>query len=186
MKKILIVFITFLCILIFPSGCFKNSETKENKNQDIEAAKDISSHEINEAANGNFLDLSQDEIEIYNHFKEKYDDEVLRGSSPITLMKLYFYAENMKDFETQYELYIDDPNSVLWSKEEFIKVANVEKKDEDISSDSILSYFENAQDPNVSYTTGAACVEINEEEGIGFSLKMNKDGIWKVSYLPLQ
>ncbi|PKM70276.1 MAG: hypothetical protein CVU93_02900, partial [Firmicutes bacterium HGW-Firmicutes-18] len=69
-----------------------------------------------------FMNLTDNELNAYNSFKENYNDMALTGLSPLSIMKLYLYAVKTKDYDTQYELYTKDENQVMWTKEEHLSI----------------------------------------------------------------
>ncbi|MDR7870377.1 MAG: hypothetical protein RIN55_05925 [Tissierellaceae bacterium] len=140
----------------------------------------------------NLLNLSQEELDAYNRFKSNYDEEELRGLEPISLMRLFLHATMEHDIETQWELYIKDDNYIGWDKEYHMSEFGNHKKTD-------FSEFENAVNIKIDYdeyNTGATIVwedkylEEYYDGGypfiFGFGLVKNEDGIWKVSFLPMQ
>ncbi len=138
------------------------------------------------------LDLSQEELDAYNRFKSTYDGEKLRGLEPLSLMRLYIHAIMEKDYESQWELYIKDEDYIGWDKEYHMGIP-----DSDRITD--FSVFENAVNIKVDYYDDQENASISWEDKYleeydnsgypfkyGFSLVKNKEGIWKVSFLPMQ
>jgi len=130
--------------------------------------------------------LNAKELKLYEDFKKGYDDEILRGADPITVTKLYLYATKIGDRETQYELYIDDTNSVAWTKEEHMAFPKESAK----ATEESLNHYRNVG-VSIYYHPGdenSAALEINGGAPftIGFGLTKNSKGIWKVNFLPAQ
>lgn len=138
------------------------------------------------------LALSQEELDAYNRFKSNYNEEELRGLEPISLMRLYLHATIEHDLESQWELYIKEENYLGWDKEYHLsEFANHRKRE--------FSEFENAVNIDISYEEDDINTAIvwedkylEEYDSSGYPFKFtfglvkNKDGIWKVSFLPMQ
>lgn len=136
----------------------------------------------------NLLELSNNELDTYNKFKENYDEFILKDLSPLSICKLYLYSLKTKDYITEYELYTKDKDYVLWSKEEHMNIPEEHRlKDFDI--------FINAEklEVNINEKTAYIIWDYKKELDasakpfrVGFSLTKNKNGIWKVNFMPLQ
>jgi hypothetical protein len=133
-----------------------------------------------------FIDMTSDELIIYESFKDGYNDEMLTAVEPFTIMKLYLYSGFMKDYETEYELYVDYVEGGMnWTKEEHLNFP-----EEDMRED--YGIFETAYDMKVEAQGKYAVItwksDYDNEEAFSysFSLKKNDDGIWKVNFLPMQ
>lgn len=133
----------------------------------------------------NLLDLNNEELQIYNKFKQHYNEEVLRDVEPLSICKMYFYAGYNKDYETEYELYIKGEEWLGWSKEEHMSIPDNERIKDFIE-------FKNVEDLKAEVKEDSAVITWkydgdNEDEfRYGFNLVKNKDGIWKVSFMPMQ
>jgi len=46
-------------------------------------------------------DLTSFESLKFEEFRNNYDDQVLKGLAPISICKMYLYASQIKDYETQ-------------------------------------------------------------------------------------
>jgi hypothetical protein len=136
-----------------------------------------------------FMNLTDNELNAYNSFKENFNDMALTGLSPLSIMKLYLYAEKIKDYETQYELYTSDENQVMWTKEDHLKIPENDRiKD--------FGIFEKATRRTVTINEGEAIVSwynthdsgaYNEDPWqYGFRLTMDDNGIWRVGFMPMQ
>lgn len=133
-----------------------------------------------------FLDMSDDELKIYESFKEEYNDEMLTAVEPFTIMKFYLYSSYVKDYETQYELYVNHEDyDMSWTKEEHMEIP-----DKDRISD--FGEFETAYNVEVKVEGDHALVLWNsdydgeEEFKYGFNLDRDENGIWKVDFIPMQ
>lgn len=105
-------------------------------------------------------------------------------------MKLYLHASAEKDYETEWELYIKGENQMGWDKEYHMNILASDRKNN-------YSNFENPVNINVNYDTNDAVITWEDKklkqydyDGrpfiFGFNLTRNNDGIWKVSFLPMQ
>lgn len=155
----------------------------------------------NDSGTTNLLKLTESEKKIYDKFSKNYNDTVLKGLGPLTICKLYLYAEELRDYETEYELYIQDEKYLGWSKEEHLKEHENEKDEGKIegTKDEYLGIFRNAVNVQVSYLKDnkkavitfknnfVTSKDIEDEDFVfTFSLAKNKNGIWKVCFLPMQ
>lgn len=129
------------------------------------------------------LKLTAEEEKLYESFKQDYDNQVLKDASPITVMKLYLHAVQQKDHETEYELYIDDPEYVSWSKEQHLKeAANKEEPLLDPYDKELEVEFIQSDE-----SSGFVSYPRDDESGKGsFGLIKSQQGIWKVNFMPEQ
>ncbi|HIW35150.1 MAG TPA: hypothetical protein IAA29_20455 [Candidatus Paenibacillus intestinavium] len=128
--------------------------------------------------------------ELYDLFAEKKDDELLRGLSPLDVFKFYVKASESGDLDTEYALFIKDPdhevpsyNSYIndisraqegmeRSKQMWVELKQIYGLTEELDGDSAL----------IPISKGNG----NREEEKGFQLVRNKNGIWKVAWMPMQ
>jgi hypothetical protein len=132
---------------------------------------------------GQKLELSPVLLDRYEQFKVTKDKQALSGLSPSEVFQLYFYAEELQDYETQYSLYIDD--------EEYLKVFETYADDltakQQNPSTGLLeqvkagTLFEHVIDE----TSASVSIEA-ETTGLSFGFSKNKHGIWCVNWLPIQ
>ncbi|HYK73434.1 MAG TPA: hypothetical protein VEV44_10020 [Pseudoneobacillus sp.] len=127
---------------------------------------------------------------VYKTLLVKTKINPLTDLTPFEVFQLYWYAEEQKDYEKQYALFIDDPNQVpvFASLKDYLDAANK----------SINQYFQKDVMERIKHRSKEnplreeliddthANIIISEEEGIGFGLLKNQEGIWKVKWLPLQ
>jgi outer membrane murein-binding lipoprotein Lpp len=133
-----------------------------------------------------FMDMTDDELRIYDSFKEEYNDETLRAVEPFTIMKFYLHSVYLKDYETEYELYVEHEDSDMsWTKEEHFNIPERDRMKD-------YGVFQEAYNVEVEIEGNYAVIKWNSdydnEENFkyGFSLVKNEDAIWKVSFLPMQ
>ncbi|MEH7384439.1 RNA polymerase subunit sigma, partial [Bacillus sp. JJ1521] len=132
----------------------------------------------------NDLELNEQERAAYEQFKLDHNPEALRNLEPISVAKIYLQANADGDQETSYALYTTREDRVMWSKEE-------DKK-----------YWE--QDPMFAKTDNKAFYGLgsgtfhqqseyegyisfrNKDGDMGFQMVKEENGIWKVSFMPIQ
>lgn len=138
-----------------------------------------------------FLTLSSEELNVYNNYKEAYDEEILKALEPLAVMKLYIHAGMEKDYETEWELYTKEEKQLGWDKEYHMN--NIPDKDRGRSFD----VFEKPINIRIDSDEDYAYISwedkyLEEYDGFGtpfrfcFSLVKSKDGIWKVAFTPMQ
>lgn len=175
-KKVLVLMGIFLLLLV---GC-NDSDTTNSDSTEVDST---------EPETTSLLELNDEEMEIYNEFKENYDESVLQGVEPLSVCKMYFYASTDKDYETQYELYIKDEEYVQWSKEEHLSFSESDRMKE-------FDQFEKVEDlkvditdskhANVNWIYGDDFTVDGNPIRMGFNLVKNKEGVWKVHFMPMQ
>ena len=133
------------------------------------------------------LALSEPLMQVYKDFARTHDNRYLESLDPFSVFLLHFYSEEIKDFRTQYYLYNDNPDvvKVFTSAEELIKDSkkpgNIAGKNElldKVKSNQFLKVWLIGDDE--------AVVTISESEGLGFRIVRNHEGIWKISWQPIQ
>lgn len=78
----------------------------------------------------NLLKLTKEELEIYDRFKKNYNELVLKDVEPLSICKFYLYSWcEVKDYETEYELLIQEEEFVMWTKEEHINMPHDSNRD---------------------------------------------------------
>ncbi len=130
--------------------------------------------------------MTDDELRLYDSFKEEYNDEMLRAVEPFAIMKFYLHSGYLKDYETEYELYVEHEDSDMsWTKEEHFNIPERDRMKD-------YGVFEEAYNVEVEIEGNYAVIKWNSdydnEENFkyGFSLVKNDDDIWKVSFIPMQ
>ncbi|WP_436376640.1 hypothetical protein [Cytobacillus sp. BC1816] len=123
---------------------------------------------------------------VYKEFSLRGTDEILRGLSPADVFQLFLFAEETEDYYTQYALFNHDPdiekpfpalNDYLKAKSESPSIPEEQ---------TLLHRVKNADLEEVIIDESSAYISITEEEGFGFGLSKNNDGIWKVNWMPIQ
>ncbi|MEH7225184.1 hypothetical protein V7112_15350 [Bacillus sp. JJ1566] len=135
----------------------------------------------------NDLELNEQERAAYEAFKVDHDPEALRNLGPISVAKIYIQANADGDQETSYALYTTREEQVMWSMEkdkEYWEQENQETRDPENYKKSY-------------YGLGSGTFQqMNENEGyisfrtkngdMGFQMVKDENGIWKVSFMPIQ
>lgn len=127
------------------------------------------------------------EQKVYDRFKLNRDEKELTGLDPISIAKLFVYASYHQDFETEYALYTDREDHILWSKEEDEEIPLAHRG----TPEKILQTFRNIEKGSFVQTSeyeGYIEYYPNGDQGekYGFSMIKNEDGIWQVAFLPIQ
>lgn len=136
------------------------------------------------AYNVSEFELTEEEHKVYRTFKINQDPNALKNLSPLSIAKLYVQAGLENDPETQYALYTTRPEFIRWSKEEHLQYA----KNDTASEKVILESLGGIQDGIFQKTSnfeGYISFE-NKHGSQGFQMLMDPDGIWKVSFMPIQ
>jgi hypothetical protein len=138
------------------------------------------------AEESNLMQLSPDELKVYAAFKKKFDDRVLKEADPIMVAKLYFHAIETHDYNTQYELFVDDVEQREWSKQEHMQMMKEEGPKMAEKMRKLFARMQEVKFIEVDQKTGY--LEFPEEgENLGqFQMVKNKAGIWKVKFRPMQ
>lgn len=129
--------------------------------------------------------LTEEEKVIYEKFTADHNEEHLRGLSPVSVAKLYVFAEMENNQEVLYALYTDKEGYVQWTKEEHMEMIKSQFHD----PDSTLRVYTGIQDGEF--------IESGENEGwikfynvndsmMGFQMRKDEDGIWNVGFMPIQ
>ncbi len=132
---------------------------------------------------GQKLELSAVLLDRYELFKVTKDKQVLSGLSPSEVFQLYFYAEELQDYETQYSLFIDDEEylRVFETYEDFLTAKQQNPSTgllEQVKAGTLFEYV-------IDETSASVSIEA-ETTGLSFGLSKNKHGIWCVNWLPIQ
>lgn len=129
------------------------------------------------------LELSAVLLERYEQFKDTKDKQILSGLSPSEVFQLFFYAEEIQDYETQYSLFIDDEEylKVFETYEDYLVAKQQNPSNSLLEKVKSGTLFEHIIDE----TSASVSIEA-ETTGLGFGLSKNKHGIWCVNWLPIQ
>lgn len=130
------------------------------------------------------FELSAKEEEVYSNFQEDLNLEHLSGLEPITIAKLYVKAGFDKKYDVQYALYTDREGYVQWSKEEDEKIP---ESDRGSDEQNIKQFNDIDKGTFVQTSDYEGYIKYDSGEGTnGFQMIKNKDGVWQVSFMPIQ
>nr|WP_106783063.1 hypothetical protein [Lysinibacillus timonensis] len=134
--------------------------------------------------NSSDIELTKEEEEVYNKFQQDLNVEHLRELDPKSVAKLYVLAGFEGKYDIQYALYTDREERIMWSKEEHLNIPESER--------GSIEHYEELY--NIVYK--GTFVQTSENEGYikygsgedmqGFQMFRNEDGIWQVSFIPIQ
>lgn len=129
------------------------------------------------------LPLSPDLDAAFKEFAASKDDSLLRGYGPFEIMQLYFYADEIKDYETKYALYTQ--NDALPSKEQYLsemQAAGIKLSEMLEGYDHATLYYSEADSDQI---TGVRLHYKERRDAPVFQM-VKENEVWKVHYLPLQ
>lgn len=132
----------------------------------------------------NLFELSAKEEVVYSNFQKDLDLIHLSELEPISIAKLYVKASFDKTYDVQYALYTDREGYVQWSKEEDEKIPEFDRGSEEQN----IKQFKNIDKGTFVQTSDyEGYIEYDSDEGTnGFQMIKNEDGVWQVSFLPIQ
>ncbi|WP_059173636.1 hypothetical protein [Bacillus sp. FJAT-27445] len=133
------------------------------------------------------LQLTDTLMDAYNQFASTHNETILHTLDPFSLFLFYFHAGNIRDYETQYALFNDNPevepvfatvNEYIQASEDRQNMAGWEELYKQVISSPVKQVALIGEDE--------AVITISEETGLAFRLVKNHKGIWKVGWLPIQ
>jgi hypothetical protein len=153
-------------------------KVKENTTVEDKVIVDSSTTELNP------FELSAKEEEVYFNFQNDINLKHLSGLEPKSIAKLYVKAGFDKKYDVQYALYTDREGYVQWSKEEDKKIPESDRG----SDEQNIKRFKNIDKGTFVQTSEyEGHIEFDSGEGTnGFQMIKNEDGVWQVSFLPIQ
>lgn len=119
--------------------------------------------------------------DLYKSFVRTYDQTVLKGATPVEVVGLYYYSAQLKDFETQYELYIKDEEHLQIPKAEYMNAEH--QHIEDIRLEFKEMQFEKKLNGEGVVTLTKYPDE--QENVLGFQLIQTDNG-WRPPFMPTQ
>lgn len=133
--------------------------------------------------------MSEDEVQAYAEFAKLKSDDLLKDLEPIVIFRYYVFASTTGDYKTQYSLYMKDEKYELPDLESFLTDIQADptepgntKKFWEKWLNSQLEQKINGDSAYIVVSSGKG----NPEELLSFGLTRNKEGIWKVNWLPIQ
>ncbi|USG65454.1 hypothetical protein NDK47_25670 [Brevibacillus ruminantium] len=163
---------------------------------------------LNERPAPSVFDLNDELKKIYFEYYEKKDDTLLKDLEPVDILKLYIFAEEEGDLHTQYALYIDDEAYEKPSLEQFLDdvindpvgAENTQKWVADLKR-NVKGFEVRLQSPQppvipegekrsmkmMQSKEALVMMEFADgREPLAFRMLKNQQGIWKVSWMPIQ
>jgi hypothetical protein len=134
------------------------------------------------------LPLSYSAKSAYERYVDTLKDEELAGLEPLDIFKMYYHAELLGDNSVKYALFMKDEEYELPSHDEYLsdsKIISGSTYDNQKIFIDKLVVTELKQTLLSEDQTIVQPADSDLEEW-GFQLLKNKDGIWKVAWLPLQ
>lgn len=164
-------------IVMVTTGCFN----KENKSFEPTPSQTLSHNSSNE------FKLSAKEQEVYNNFQKDLHEQQLNGLEPISIAKLYVQARLDNKYDVVYALYTDKKGYVQWTKEDDEKIPNSDRG----TREQILKTFKNIEKGKFVQTSDfQGYIEYRSSEDANskssFQMIKDDDGIWNVSFQPIQ
>lgn len=128
--------------------------------------------------------LSPELKNAYNEFSATKDERILAELAPAEIFQLFYYAEEHHEANVQYALYIQDEDYInpFGTLEEYQK-AKLDPISES-NTEKFLLKLKSASLQEIIFDDKNAVIQIGDETG--FKIIKNNNGIWKVSWLPLQ
>ncbi|MFD1736487.1 hypothetical protein ACFSCX_07905 [Bacillus salitolerans] len=133
--------------------------------------------------------LSPELEDIYEAISKDFNKEHLRGLSPLEIFRLYYTAEERKDFRTQYELFIQDEQyvKVFETYDEYLEAVesdNLHERERILQNVITSDLVENIFIKEEIGEESARIIVVNLE--MGFGLVKDAGGIWRVNWMPYQ
>lgn len=139
-----------------------------------------------EEGDNNFeFKLTEEEKRVYQDYVKNPDTELLRPLNQISIAKIYVQSHIDKNYETLYSLYTTRGDHEKISKEEILNAL----KSENSTQEQVLEIFsgiqqgEFIQQDDISGYIKYTSPDGNEKY---FSMLKEVNGIWKVSFTPIQ
>lgn len=138
-----------------------------------------------ESKSSTLFELSKDETRIYESLKQDSDVSLLHGVDPLTIAKLYVLSLYESSYDVTYELYTQREGYVAWTKEEDQQIP-IEHRG---TKEKIKDIYNNIEDGRFVQTSdyeGYIEYEAEKGEKSYFGMIQDENGIWKVSFMPIQ
>ncbi|SES45726.1 RNA polymerase subunit sigma [Psychrobacillus sp. OK032] len=130
------------------------------------------------------FELTAKEEEAYINFQKDLNTIHLSELEPISIAKLYVKAGFDKKYDVEYALYTDREEYIQWSKEVDEEIPESHRG----SDEQIIKQFKNIDKGTFVQTSDyEGYIEYDLDEGTnGFQMIKNEDGVWQVSFMPIQ
>lgn len=123
-----------------------------------------------------------EEGKLFTSFQKTHDKSLLKGVNQQTIGRLYVYAWLIGDYETEYQLMVDNPEAVMWSQEEHVQMKLDAKPANPAFLIELAQNIKNSRwvdtEPNHGYL-----VNETTEPHMYMQMSQNNDGIWQVNFL---
>ncbi|ALF11766.1 hypothetical protein [Parageobacillus thermoglucosidasius] len=128
--------------------------------------------------------LTEAEQTAYENIKSDLSERHLQGLSPVSVAKIDIQAALDKEYDVQYVLYNDRPDYVRWSKEEDEQIPESDRG----TKEHLLQTFSGIEKGEFRQTSDheGDIQYMNESGEMGFQMVKDEDGIWNVSFTPIQ
>ncbi|KEZ53699.1 hypothetical protein GS18_0201625 [Metabacillus indicus] len=127
--------------------------------------------------------LTEMEYIAYAKLKEDLNEAHIKGLKPVSIAKIYVQANLDEELEVVYELYTDRTDVHIIPKEEFFENKNRSTKEQ------LLEIFDGIQKGTfIEEDGGTGHITYTRTSGEPghFSMIKDEDGIWNVSFMPIQ
>lgn len=146
--------------------------------------------------------LSPQQLELYETFTRQPNDALLKGLEPVDIFKWYMRAVLLGDFDVVYALFIQGSEYAVPSREEFlngvagdpegVQRGKVQSKtleqnyrlEQRMEGDAALIVMTLNGKQNPKDEVAGLGVVLEDQKGFG--LTRNKEGVWKVNWMPMQ
>ncbi|WP_260631666.1 RNA polymerase subunit sigma [Neobacillus niacini] len=175
----------YFCIVVIAGTILLSACSEEKTEQKAIEDKTVEDKVIvDDAAELPLFELTAKEEEVYSDFQKDFNLKHLNGLEPISIAKLYVKAVFDKKYDVQYALYTDREGYVQWSKEEDERIPESDRG----SDEQNIKKFNNIDKGTFIKTSDyEGYIEYDGGEGSsGFQMIKNEDGLWQVSYMPIQ
>lgn len=129
--------------------------------------------------------LTEKEREAYENFKKDFDLTYLKDLEPISVAKLYVHAGFEKKYDVQYALYTDREEYVRWSKEEDEQISEKDRGTDEQNT-KVFANIDKGVFKQINDFEGVIEYSPDEHSTTSFHLIQNEDGVWQVSFMPIQ
>ena len=160
MNKLFMILITLFLVV----GC-SNNQTPSNVHKGEPKNTDV---------------ITPKELALFEQVKKEQNELALKGETPKTVAILYYYAGMQEDYQTEYTLYVDNPDRIQWSLAEHLAFPKRDRTQIE-NAKAMIEKIKKADFKETSPTEGYL---LFKDSG-GFQM-VKEDGVWKVAFMPIQ
>ena len=174
-----------LCIVVVLGAILLSACSSEKTGQNVIEDMTVEDKVIVEGkTESNLFELTAKEEEVYSNFQPDLNSKHLGGLEPISIAKLYVKAGFDKKYNVQYALYTNREGNIQWSKEEDERIPESHRG----TDEQFIEQFGNINKGTFVQTSDyEGYIEYDLGEGTnGFQMIKNEDGVWQVSFMPIQ